>query len=212
MRQLKKTLNLATNFETWYKTNTTATYNSSNNDFYYDVLYELLIIQHGVCAYTEYRLIEEDNLETLKQLINKGKPNEKNRISIPAQLEHFDKSKKKINGWDWDNFFAVNTHTNNKKNKLEDTHGIHPILKPDSTSYIPEKYLCYDKTFHLFYPNITLNEQEKEAVKKMIIVLGINDDYIKMKRKEYLMPIALRESYTGIKETINQFYTAYQML
>lgn len=212
MKQLNKTLTLATNFKNWYSNNTAAAYDSSNNDFYYDVLYELLIIQNGVCAYTEYRLIAEDKLQQIKKLINKGKPKKEDRVDTPAHLEHFDKLKKKVSGWNWDNFFAVFDHINTTKNKLEDKHGLYPILKPDNPDYLPNKYLCYDKNLHLFYPNLSLNELEKDTVKKMILVLGINNDFIKMKREEYLKPIKIRESYLNVTQTINQFYTAYNML
>ena len=46
----------------------------------------------------------------------------------------------------------------------------------------------------------------------MIIVLGLNNDFIKMKRREYLESQKTIEDLTDKKQSINQFYTAYSML
>ena len=59
---------------------------------------------------------------------------------------------------------------------------------------------------------VSLTVREKEKVKNMIIVLGLNDDYVKMLRREYLLTILTIEHYSGTKEEINQFHTAYGML
>lgn len=212
MRKLNKEISLATEYKEWFTKNKNHLYNSSANDYYYDVLYELLIIQNGVCAYTEYRLIDEDILIELKKGFVNGKYTIHLKPSTPAHLEHFNKLKKKISTWDWDNFFAVFEHVNFKKNHLEDKLGINNILKPDLDSYDPIKYLKYDKDLHMFYPDLKLSVGEQGKVKNMITVLGLNNDFIKMKRKEYLNTIILIEYYTEEKQTISQFYTAYSMI
>jgi len=212
MRKLNKTISLSTEYSKWYAQNKTKEYKSSSDPYYYDVLYELLIIQEGLCAYTEYRLVEEQLLEKLKNGFKNGKYSTDFKPQIPAQIEHFSKAKKQLYGWDWDNLFAVFGDINLKKNHLENEYGIDDILKPDNSDYEPFKYLMYDKLLHIFFPNSKLDKALKDRVSNMIIVLGLNNDFIKMKRKEYLKSIKEKEYYLDKKQTINQFFTAYCMM
>lgn len=212
MRKLNKTLSLSTEFSKWYAKNKSKEYNSTSNNFYYDVLYELLIIQDGLCAYTEFRLIDEPSLEMIKTGYKKGKYSADFFPDIPAQIEHFSKQEKKKSGWDWKNLFAVFVQINLQKNHLENKYGIEEILKPDNAEYDHLKYLMYNKSLHIFYPNTSLNKLLQEKVANMIIVLGLNNDFIKMKRREYLSAIKDKEYYLDKKQSINQFLTAYSML
>ncbi|MCX6231214.1 MAG: hypothetical protein NTZ33_06690 [Bacteroidetes bacterium] len=212
MKKLNKSLQLSTKFSYWYSKNKTKDYKSTNDPFYYDVLYELLIIQEGLCAYTEIRMIDEKSLETLKSGFNDGKYSIDFRPQTPAQIEHFSKLKKKSNGWDWNNLFAVYIDINHKKNYLEDRYGVSSILKPDNPSYDPLKYLMYDSSNHIFFPNSKLKKPLQDKVSKMIIVLGINNDFIKMQRREYINSIKEKEYFLEKKLVINQFITAYNMI
>lgn len=211
MRKLNKTLSLSTEFSNWYAKNKSKEYNSTRL-FYYDVLYELLIIQDGLCAYTEFRLIDESSLEKFKVGFKKGKYSIDFFPDIPAQIEHFSKEKKKNSGWDWDNLFAVFNDVNLQKNHLENKYGIDDILKPDRLEYNPSEYIMYNKSLHIFLPNSNLNKSLQDKVANMIIVLGLNNDFIKMKRREYLSEIKDKEYYLDKKQSVNQFFTAYSMI
>lgn len=212
MKKLDKKITLALEFKKWYAKNKKYAYNSSNNKYYYDLLYELLIIQDGLCAYTEYRLIETKVLNKLKKDFVKGKNNTIIKPQIPAHLEHFDKKHKQVSAWDWKNFFASFEHVNVKKNRLEDQYGIDTILKPDLKGYDPGNLLNYDADLHMFYPKLNLTKSKQNRVKNMILVLGLNNDFIKMKRSEYLSTIEVLEFYREQKQIITQFHTAYGMI
>lgn len=210
MKKLNKTISFATEFAKWYADHQTSKYNSSNNEFYSDVLYELLIIQEGLCAYTEYRLVDESILKTIKKGFANGKYNSNYRPQIPAQIEHFSKQGKLESGWNWDNLFAAFTDINLKKNKLEDKYGINEILKPDSPEYSPSKYLRYDAVEHIFTPLLSSDHSDYQKVFDMIIVLGLNNDFIKMKRREYLEQVKFNEEILGKEQAVHQFHTAYE--
>ncbi|OFX42743.1 MAG: hypothetical protein A2046_11190 [Bacteroidetes bacterium GWA2_30_7] len=212
MRKLNKTLSLSAEFSKWYAKNKTKEYNSTSNKFYYDVLYELLIIQDGLCAYTEFRLIDEPSLEKIKDGFKKGKYSIDYFPDNPATIEHFSKTKKKNSGWDWDNLFAVFGDINIQKNHLENKYGIEDILKPDKAEYNNLKCLMYNKSLHIFFPNSWLTNALQNKVANMIIVLGLNNDFIKMKRREYLSEIKDKEYYLDKKQPVNQFLTAYSMI
>lgn len=207
MKKLSKKLSLAAEFKKWYDKNKAYEYDSTKNDFYYDVLYELLIIQDGLCAYTEYRLIDEKILEKIKKGFVNGKYTLAVKPDLSADLEHFDSDHKKISAWDWSNLFAVYGKVNSKKG----TKPVDKILKPDLNDYSPEKFLLYDSSAHMFYANSKLPSEKRIKVNKMILVLGLNHDHIKMKRKDYLSLIKTIEEYKG-KQPINQFHTAYSMI
>lgn len=165
-----------------------------------------------MCAYTEFRLIEEPLLNKIKAGYVAGKYTSAFRPQIPAHIEHFSKARKTTSGWDWDNLFTTFTEVNFKKNHLEDKYGVDDILKPDTKKYDPQKYLMYDTSEHLFFPNSKLNKPDTKKVFNMIIVLGLNNDFIRMKREEYLENIKFREEYLEKKQSIHQFYTAYSMM
>lgn len=212
MRKLDKKITLSTKYEEWYKSNITHKYDSTSNKFYHDVFFELLIIQQGLCAYTELRLIESENLDRLKAGFVDGKYTVDYKPAVPAQIEHFSKARKITSGWDWNNLFVAFMGVNLKKNPLEDKYGIDNILKPDTLKYNPHKYLIYDASLHIFIPNSTLSKTEYKKVFNMILVLGLNNDWIKMERKGYLEAIKEKESWSQNKQTINQFHTAYSMM
>ena len=85
-----------------------------------------------MCAYTEFRLIEEPLLNKIKAGYVAGKYTSAFRPQIPAHIEHFSKARKTTSGWDWDNLFTTFTEVNFKKNHLEDKYGVDDILKPDT--------------------------------------------------------------------------------
>jgi hypothetical protein len=211
MRELDKKITLATAFETWYNQDSARPYHSSRYP-YYDVLYELLIIQDGLCAYTELRLIDPENLEKLKNGFVDGKYTADYKPDVPAQIEHFSKARKITCGWDFNNLFGVYDRVNLLKNHLENKYGADEILKPDSENYSSQKYLMYDKEEHIFFPNINLDRISHQKVSNMIIVLGLNNDYIKMTRKNYIEMIKALEEYSEVKQTVTQFHTAYSMM
>lgn len=189
-------------------------YNSSNNMYYYDVLYQLLNLQGGLCAYTEKRLISPEKLKEITAAFADGKLNvPAQRPEVAAQVEHFSKKIKKVSGWKWDNLFAAYTDVNHKKNHLEDKYGIDDILKPDRDGYSPEHYLMYENSLHIFIPNDeTLDDSEQERVRKMILVLGLNNDGIVLERKEYLLMLKEIEAFKDENQTPTQYVTAYSML
>jgi hypothetical protein len=84
MKKLNKQIALATEYQAWFPKRSTRVYNSSTNKYYHDVLYELLIIQSGLCAYTEFRLVSVENLEFIKGCFLNGKLNIEEKPSIPA--------------------------------------------------------------------------------------------------------------------------------
>ena len=213
MRKLAKAIEWAIEYQDWYGNKPQRVYNSSANKYYYDVLYELLLIQGGICAYTEYRLISKDHLETLKAGFENGKYASGFHPDVPADIEHFDKKLKQGNGWDWSNLFAVEKFTNMKKNHLEDVHGIDEILKPDHPEFAPFRLLRYNKSEHCFEANKEkISEEEAIRVSKMLIVLGVNNDFIKMKRREFLEEMLDYLEFRPEKIDIHQFPTAYAML
>jgi hypothetical protein len=212
MRKLNKIIRLSTKFNDWYLKNKTHKYNSTSNRFYYDILYELLIVQDGLCAYTEYRLIEDKLLEKIKNGFKVGKFSIDFFPQIPAQIEHFSKKKKQTSAWDWDNLFAVFNDVNLQKNHLENQFGIDDILKPDTLNYDPFEYLMYDSALHIFFPHSKLKKTIYDRVFNMIIVLGLNNDFIKMQRREYLNSIKAIQYFTDKTQSVDQFFTAYSMM
>jgi hypothetical protein len=71
--------------------------------------------------------------------------------------------------------------------------------------------LKYNSKENIFYPNTEeLTASEIKQVQEMIICLGLNNGYIKMKRGDYLSELATREKF-GETVTPNQFITAWTM-
>ncbi len=175
MQKIDKSQILSTNYKTWHDGlgNTHPPYNSSSNEYYHDIKMSLLYCQKGLCAYTEEILCDEKYFEISNwengQYATSLIQEQKNEIK--GDLEHFDESLKSQKAWLWDNLFIVDTHINCR---VKHTKPIKNILKPDSSSYEPNKYLDFDYETGVFFPNVNLTEQEKSDVKYMIDTLGIN--------------------------------------
>ncbi len=213
MRKINKAEHLSIAYFDWISNlskNQHPKYNSSQNDFYKDIVMNLLYCQKGICAYTEIFLADikhwnKDNWKDGKYISN---------YTNKGQLDHFDPSQKGNNGWDWDNFFVVDSDTNMKiKNKKS----VNSILKPDLLEYSPSGLLCYNWITHQFIPNYKLkNDVNYNLVKEMIIVLGLNFDAIIDARRIYFSPIEDRikkglSNYESEKISLYQFFTAFEM-
>ncbi|RYY51425.1 MAG: hypothetical protein EOO06_00035 [Chitinophagaceae bacterium] len=175
MRKIDKTCTLSSSYLTW-ETALTASdikpYDSSRNEFYWDVVMNLFHCQNGLCAYTEIHLCSSSYFDTANWVEGKYvNPDGTEKIQARGQLEHFDKTLKKTRPWKWDNLFMADTDVNTK---IKSQNQIDPILKPDDPSYDEKKYLAYDKSKHVFFPHPKLDPVVKERVKKMILALGIN--------------------------------------
>lgn len=190
----------------------------SSNKYYYDVLVSLLLCQGGVCAYSEIRLIDQEDLKSYNKKFDKNGKYTGNNPSVPAHIEHFNSQLKDVNGFKWDNLFAVFGPLNTtikrvrenefiEKNKI----AISDIIKPDRKGYNHKSFLSYDLNDHCFYPSVLLSDKDFSLVEEMIYVLGLNWDYLRMNRKEYLFPILLKHN-AGEKVKVNQFYSAFDLI
>lgn len=218
MKKLSKKIVYAKEYDAWEKnfgTNNHDEYVSSGK-FHKDILAELLIIQNGLCAYTEYRLISLNDIEELKSKFKDEKFTGEIK-DYPIDLEHFDSRLKKLYGWKWSNFFAVYTTINQKVKRREEAlmikngSSVHNIMKPDNEDFNPLLLLDYDKDLDMFIPNSNLQEEQFKEVKEMIICLGLNNAYIKDKRINYYKELRFLQS---IGETIilNQFHTGWEIM
>ena len=143
---------------------------SSSHKYIRDIKMNLLYCQNGLCAYTEEQLCD---LALLKESCWKdGRyiQSLEGEDLINGELEHFDCTLKEKEAYLWENLFMANGSIN----RCKGTKTINSILKPDSESYDPFKYLEFDDKINKFLPNINLSEQEKLDVAEMIEILGIN--------------------------------------
>lgn len=218
MRKLSKLINYAREYESWENALKKKVHDeySSSGKYKNDILAELLIIQDGLCAYTEYRLMSVEDVASLNTKFTKDKFTGEIK-DFPIDLEHFDSTLKKKFGWKWSNFFAVNTTINQKVKRREESEliklgkTVHYLMKPDSDSYDPMILLDYDKDLDLFVPNSNLDKTDFVKVKEMILCLGLNNAYIKDKRTMYYNELRFRQS-TKESITLNQFYTGWQII
>lgn len=185
--------------------------NASTSRFYYDVVMNLLYCQEGLCAYTEERLCPKEFLK--KENWKSGKY-DKSLITpktFNGELEHFDESLKEENGWLWDNFFMIDSDTNNRKG----TKAIDNRLKPDNIDYDPFIILDYSENTHRFVINTNkdLNEDDRKNLQKIIDeVLGINFPNLIEKRRiaitRRLKMLELKIPFN--KEDEDEFPTAFK--
>jgi hypothetical protein len=229
MRKIDKSKQLSTAYKAWengLENNNTPhpSYNSSNGEYYKDIVMDALRCQNGLCAYTEIQLcppqyLTADNWENVhyKGIIE-------NRVHN-GQLDHFDeqlkwKDKKLKNNnnleeiedktivyqhkdWLWSNFFVIDSDTNNNKSDKE----VDYILKPDSEDYNPFKWLDYSTELHMFTPKWDLPEVERIRIKNMLRVLGINFPNVVYKRRQVIERIIKDPLEADIE---NQFPTAVE--
>lgn len=218
MRKLTKTISYCKEYEKWeiaFGVKNHDEYNSSGK-YQKDIIAELLIIQDGLCAYTEYRLMSKAHVEALKTKFTSDKFTGEIK-DYPIDLEHFDSTLKKQYGWKWSNFFAVNTTINQKVKRREETDlikqgkSVHNIMKPDLNLYNPLVILDYDEDLDIFIPHSRLDKTDFQKVKEMIICLGLNTAYIKDKRTVYYNEIRFLQS-IGETISLNQFYTGWEII
>jgi hypothetical protein len=217
VKQISKIITHAKQYETWINSFGASIQEkySSSNLFHKDVLYQLLICQEGLCAYTEYRIVSQQKLEKIKNEFVLGKYNNGKR-DLPIDIEHFDSRLKIHFGWKWDNLFAVFSLINQKTKRREEQKlnkkgkSVHTIMKPDNTDYNPHDLLMYEPISNMFIPNIYLNKKDQEQVKEMILCLGLNNGFIKTKRIEYFNELIVRDQ---LGETLipHQFMTGWDL-
>jgi hypothetical protein len=215
MRRIKKTNLLAKQYEVW-AVETSLEYGKSRK-YYKDVFVSLLYCQEGLCAYTEFRLWDEEQVKKAPDLFKNGSFAEGKRPEVPADIEHFDSKLKKVNGWAWDNLFAVFEPINRNVKRVREpeirkTMQDHEyyILKPDREEYNPFELLDYDTREHVFTSNPQLDDKKVEIVENMIYALGINFDFIKRQRMEYFEEIVFPKLRRHEDVRVKQFPTAFQ--
>ena len=213
MKKIIKDLSLATFYKKWLEGlkksgKTHPKYSSSNHKYYYDIIANLLWVQHGLCAYTEMFLINKNSISPEKW----GEGTFK-KFEFLGQLDHFNATLKEKKGWDWDNFFVVHGDVNVKRKRDKKING---IIKPDDANYDPFYFLEYDFKQNHFLPNRERNLKEQQLILEDINVLGLNFQPIIDYRIDYLKPI-IDEVQLGkltipnARKKLSVFYTAFEM-
>ncbi len=177
MRKIDKSQILSTKYKEWLDNlDEKHPKYSSSNRYINDIKMNLLYCQKGLCAYTEELLCD---IELIKpENWKEGKYNRKldKQNLVNGDIEHFDCNLKEDKGYLWDNLFMVNSNINCR---IKGTKSVNPILKPDADSYDEFKYLQFDDEVNRFIPNRKLSKGEREEVKNMIEILGINSNAFK---------------------------------
>ena len=225
MKKIDKTQQLSTLYKAWEndlekKNLPHPKYNSSQGEYYKDIVMDVLRCQNGLCAYTEVQLCPSKYLIPDNWEKGRYKGGIEGRVHN-GQLEHFDetlkwKDKKDITtnqttdddkrvyqhkDWLWSNFFMVESDTNN----LKGTKTVDSILKPDAEDYDPFKLFEYSKATHHYIPNTDLPETDRKRIKNMIDVLGLNFENVRDKRKQ-----VVERAVKYPLEDENEFPTAIQ--
>ncbi len=175
MQRIDKSNNLSTKYKEWVdafeeKGENHDEYNSSNNKFYKDVKFDLLRCQNGLCAFTEMRLCNTDFL-TDDYWKDGRYQYVKGKTEADGQIEHFDSTLKKTQGWLWNNLFVSDSGTNNRKR----TNSIDNILKPDLDDYDPLERMEFDIDDNVYIAHTqNYSEDEQKRINEMIKTLGIN--------------------------------------
>ncbi len=211
MRKIDKNLDLALNYKNWLTSlgDTCHPKYTSQNEYYKDIVANLLWVQDGLCAYTEKYLINSQRVSPDKWVDGKF-----DKIEIDGDLDHYNPILKNDFGWDWSNFFLIDKNTNSTRVK-----GIkvpNAILKPDNETYDPFYYLEYDFEKHIFCANSTLDFEQQLRVKDDIDTLGLNYQPIIDFREKYLNPIILdvqnkQKNIEDARRDLIQFKTAFEM-
>ncbi|MFY8127987.1 MAG: hypothetical protein ACOVMM_06395 [Chitinophagaceae bacterium] len=211
MQKIDKSLILATEYKKWLdsinKKYKHPNYTSSNHRFYYDVIANLLWVQKGLCAYTELFLCDVKHLDK-----SKWKNGKFEQFDFKGQLDHYDATLKEKKGWEWKNFFMIDSDVNRKKNDKK----MSGYLKPDDENYNPFYFLQYDFKTHNFTPNTERTEKEQDKILEEINILGLNFQPIIDIRKKYITPLIDDVSlglktYAEVRKNLYQFYTSFEM-
>ncbi len=208
MKKVIKEIQFATKYQEWLAKNEPhGNYTSSNGEYYHDIIAELLVVQQGLCAYTEHKLVSSEQLATLKNGFSNGKFDKtKYNIEAPIHLEHFNKDLKPTRCWLWDNLFVVFSVINGRG--VKGTKPVDGILKPDTATYNPFTLLSYDRKEHKFYPAFDLDKGNAQRVTSMINTLGLNYGYIVNLRRDYLENVLVAHSEEN-PQSVYQFPTAF---
>ena len=217
MKALNKICNKATAYKTWIdnlcKCNKDCTSYYSSHKYCKDIKANLLLVQNGVCAYTEIQLddISDFNDRDWENGVYIG------NAQFQGHLDHFDSSKRHLGkeSWLWENFFFVNPTINVvKKDEI-----VYDILKPDRAHYNPNDFIDYNIELNIFIVSDHITDDGiREQVAHMIDnVLCLNRGFIHRMRKEYLGDV-FAEYYAGITDIddleithVKQFFTAFEM-
>lgn len=191
MRALDKVCNKATAYKTWIdelsaKGEVCKSYYPSHK-YCKDIKANLLLIQNGVCAYTEIQLDDTSQFRDTDwhEGIFDG------NSEFQGHLDHFDSSLKKKgkDSWIWENFFFVHPTINNCKNDVR----VFDILKPDRPGYDPFQLLDYDLELDIFIVSEQVrNPEDRERIKYMIGALRLNHGFIKRMRLRHLNEVFSR--------------------
>ena len=210
MRKIDKTTILSTDYKKWEEAlpESHPKYNSSKNEYYYDIIMNLFHCQKGLCAYTEMLLCEPEPLdETIWE--NEKYPYPTDESLFNGQLDHYDSTKKIAQAWLWDNLFMVDSDTNRRKRKKN----IEEILKPDRENYDPFKLLEYNSQLNIFLANTDLENGIQEKINHQLKnVLGINHPVVVRKRRiiGILIDSILHGNKTWENIEITEFPTAFE--
>jgi hypothetical protein len=214
MRKIDKSQQFSTVYRQWEAgLGDHPIYNSSQGEYYLDIVMDALRCQNGLCAYTEIQLCPAEHLTTDNW--ENGRYKSKNRHHN-GQLDHFDerlkwKDKQQKKGqlviyehqdWAWANFFVIDSDTNNRKSDKE----VDFILKPDAPHYDPFELLEYSPNTHTYIPHTDLPQPIRERIDKMINILGINFPNIVSKRRK-IVEFAVKYPF----EAEQEFPTAIEM-
>ena len=210
MRKIDKSQQLSTVYQAWENGLTKhPSYNSSNGEYYTDIVMDALRCQNGLCAYTEVQLCPPQYLTADNWKDGRYKDTIERRVHN-GQLEHFDerlKWKDKANyehkDWLWSNFFVIDSDTNIRKNDK----AVDYILKPDSNDYDPFKLLEYSLATHYYIANTDLDEPKRQKITNMIEILGLNFPNVVDKRRQVVERIIKYPLTEGVE---NQFPTAVE--
>jgi hypothetical protein len=213
MRKLDKAEILAIEYKNWQDGFIPAVnhpnYNSSANQFYYDIIANLIWIQKGLCAYTEYMMQDYEKCAPANWRNNKF-----DRFDFAGELDHYDPTLKNIQGWLWDNFFLIDSDVNSKK--VKGSKKPNSLLKPDKPDFEPSYYLEYDVSIHQFIPNKLRTFDEQALILHDINTLGLNWQPTVERRAKYLNEIIndVRYGEVTFENAYNkliQFFTAFNL-
>lgn len=192
MRKIDKNIRFSTVYKAWLedleaKGKDHPNY-PGNREFYYDVKFELLRCQRGLCAYTEIELCEEDIL-TADNWTDGRYDYDEEATQASGHIEHFAPKLKPKKGWLWSNLFMVDNHINTP---VKGSQEVDDIMKPDADDYDPKDRLEFDSELNTYLPNDSKTPEEQERIKKMIKVLGLNFGHVKRRRKSFIKKLKER--------------------
>jgi len=213
MRKIDKRDILATQYKKWLdnllEDADHPKYNSSKSKYYYDIIANLIWIQKGLCAYTEYFM--QDYQQYRDANWTGGVFPE---FAFAGELDHYYPHLKENRGWLWDNFFLIDADVNSKK--VKGSKVPFGILKPDKIDFDPFYYLEYDISNHLFLPSNERGIDEQLDILHDLKVLGLNWQPTVERRANYLNPIIndVRYgvlTYDDAYGRLYQFFTAFEL-